>query len=158
MASTHPGLVERAKNILVAPKTEWPVIDTEPATIGGIYRNYVLVLAAIPVICALIGSALVGYSVMGVAFRVPIVSALSSAIVTYILSLIGVYVLGVIVDALAPSFGGTRNPVQGFKVAAYSNTAGWAAGILTIVPQLSPIAMLLSFYPHFPSKALISLS
>ncbi|MBO9376974.1 DUF1282 domain-containing protein [Sphingomonas histidinilytica] len=149
MASTRAGLVERAKNILVTPKTEWPVIDGEPSTIGDIYKNYVLVLAAIPAICTFIGSSLFGYSVLGVAFRVPIVTALSSAIVSYVMSLISIYVLGMIIDALAPSFGGTRNPVQAFKVAAYSNTAGWVAGILTIIPQLALIAALLSLYGFY---------
>nr|WP_047165481.1 Yip1 family protein [Sphingomonas sp. Y57] len=149
MASTRTGLVERAKNILVTPKTEWPVIDGEPSTIGDIYKNYVLVLAAIPAICTFIGSSLFGYSVLGVAFRVPIVTALSSAIVSYALSLISIYVLGMIIDALASSFGGTRSPVQAFKVAAYSNTAGWVAGILTILPQLALIAALLSLYGFY---------
>lgn len=149
MASTHPGLVERAKKILLTPKTEWPVIDAEPTTVGDIYKNYVIVLAAIPAICSFIGSALFGYSVLGVAFRVPIVTALSTAIVTYIMSLISVYVLGMIVDALAPSFGGTRSQVQGFKVAAYSNTAGWVVGILMIIPQLAPIAVLGSLYGFY---------
>ena len=149
MASTRPGLVERAKNILVTPKTEWPVIDGEPSTIGDIYKNYVLILAAIPAICTFIGSSLFGYSVLGVAFRVPIVTALSSAIVSYVMSLISIYVLGMIIDALASSFGGTRSPVQAFKVAAYSNTAGWVAGILTILPQLAVIAALISLYGFY---------
>ncbi|MES2498753.1 MAG: Yip1 family protein [Pseudomonadota bacterium] len=149
MASTHPALVDRAKKILLTPKTEWPVIDGEPSTIGDIYRNYVLILAAIPAIAGLIGNALFGYSALGVTFRVPIVTALSSAIVTYVLSLISVYVLALIIDALAPTFGGTKNQTQAFKVAAYSNTAGWVAGILTIIPQLGPIAALLSLYGFY---------
>lgn len=149
MASTHPGLVERAKNILLTPKTEWPVIDAEPTTVGDIYKNYVIVLAAIPAICSFIGSSLFGYSMLGVAFRVPIVTALSTAIVSYVMSLISVYVLGMIVDALAPSFGGTRSQVQGLKVAAYSNTAGWVAGILTILPQLAPLAIIGSLYGFY---------
>jgi len=149
MASTHAGLVERAKNILMTPKTEWPVIDTEPATIGDIYKNYVLILAAIPALAGFIGNALFGYSVLGVPFRVPIVTALFSAITGYILSLISVFVLGLIIDALAPTFGGVRNQTQAIKVAAYSNTAGWVFGILQIVPQLAPIAGLLSLYAFY---------
>lgn len=149
MASTHSGLVDRAKKILLTPKTEWPVIDGEPSTVGDIYKNYVLILAAVPAIAGLIGTALIGMSVLGVAFRVPIVTALSSAIVIYIFSLISVYVLSLIIDALAPTFGGTKNPNQAFKVAAYSYTAGWVAGILMIVPQLETIVRLLSLYGFY---------
>jgi hypothetical protein len=149
MAVVHPGLVDRAKNILVTPKTEWPAIDAEPASIADIYRSYVLWLAAIPPIAGFIGNALFGYSVLGVPFRVPLVAALGSAIAQYLLSLISVFVLALIIDALAPTFGGAKNQVQAFKVAAYSNTAGWVAGILTVVPQLGTIAAILSLYAFY---------
>ena len=42
------GLVDRARDILMKPKDEWAVIDREPATIGGLYTGYVMILAAIP--------------------------------------------------------------------------------------------------------------
>ena len=80
MRAVQQGLVTRAKNILVTPKTEWPVIDAEPSTIGDIYKRYVLILAAVPVVAGLIGNLLFGYSVMGMTFRMAPVTALSSAI------------------------------------------------------------------------------
>ena len=56
-------------------------------------------------------------------FKLAPVTALSSAILQYLLSLASVFVLALIIDALAPTFGGTKNQVQALKVAAYSNTA-----------------------------------
>src|SRR5258707_10703118 len=41
------SLVERAKNILLQPKTEWPVIAAEQATTGSLYTGYVIPLALI---------------------------------------------------------------------------------------------------------------
>lgn len=149
MAVIRQGLVERAKNILITPKTEWPVIEAEPSSIGDIYKNYVLILAAIPVAAGLVGNLLFGYTIAGMTFRMAPVTAIGSAITQYILSLASVFVLALIIDALAPTFGGTKNQTQATKVAAYSNTAGWVAGILMILPQLMPIAGLLGLYGFY---------
>lgn len=149
MTAIQQGLVNRARNILVTPKTEWPVIDAEPASIGDVYRKYVLILAAIPVLAGLIGNLLFGYTIAGMTFRMTPVTAIGSAITQYLLSLGSVFILALIIDALAPTFGGTKNRTQAVKVAAYSNTAGWVAGILMILPQLAPIAGLLGLYGFY---------
>ena len=47
------SLIDRVKNIILAPKTEWPVIDCEPGDVVYIFTNYVAILAAIPAICSL---------------------------------------------------------------------------------------------------------
>lgn len=149
MAATQSSLVNRARNMIVAPKPEWPVIDGEPTGIGDIYRSYVFPLAAIPAVAGLIGNMLFGVSVLGTTVRMSPVAAISGAITTYVMSLITVFVLALIIDALATTFGGTQNRTQAFKVAAYSNTAGWLAGVLMILPQLAPLAALLSFYGFY---------
>ena len=135
---TAPSLVERAKNILLTPKTEWPVIAAEPATIGGIYRNYVVFLAAIGPIAMAIGLLLMGSGF----FRFPIGFVIGQAVISYLLSLLAVYVLALIIEALAPTFGGTKDRVAAFKLAAYSMTAVWLAGIVMIVPVLAILALI----------------
>ena len=146
MAEIHPGLVDRARNIIVTPKTEWPVIDAEPATIAGIYRSYVLILAAIPALAGLIGNLLFGFSMFGITVRLSPISAFSNAIAQYVLSLISTFVLALIIDALAPTFGGTKNQTQAFKVAAYASTPSWIAGIFAIIPQLSWLSIIGGLY------------
>jgi hypothetical protein len=120
-------LVQRVKNILMSPKTEWPVIDSEPATIGGIYKNYVLILAAIPPVGLLIGLYLLGGGYLSMNFM------LAQAVITYLLSLASVYILALIIEALAPSFGGTKDRLKAFKVAAYASTAYWVVGIFYVL-------------------------
>lgn len=142
MPARSKSLVERAKDILLQPKTEWGVIDAEPATIGGIYTSYVVILAAIGPIAMLIGHQLVGVSVLGVTYKPPIGFSIGTAVVTYIMSLVSVYVSALVIDALAPSFGGTKDMVKAFKVAAYSATAAWLAGIFQIIPMLGILAIL----------------
>jgi hypothetical protein len=138
------NLVERAKRILLSPQTEWQVIDGESTSPAALYTGYIMPLAAIAPIANVIG-----YSVFGIrvpfsatVYRVPIGSAITSAVVSYVLTLIGVYVLALLIDALAPTFGGTRSPIQALKVAAYSSTAGWLAGIFAIMPGLRMLGIL----------------
>lgn len=149
------GLVERAKDIVVTPKTEWGVIDAEPATIGGIYTSYVMILAAIPVVCLALGMIFFmprpAAEIAGMAqsFGIPVVTTASiivGAVVQYILGLVGVYVMSMIIDALAPSFGGTKDQLKAFKVAAYYPTAAWLAGILYIIPILGLLAIIAAIY------------
>jgi hypothetical protein len=143
------GLVARVKAILLQPKATWQVIDTEPATIGGIFKGYVVPLAAIPAVFGALGSMLLGATAFGITVRTGPVAAIVNAVVSYVCALIGVYVISLIIDALAPNFGGTKNPVQAFKVAAYSYTPGWVAGVLLLLPTLSPIMMLAGLYGLF---------
>jgi hypothetical protein len=138
------NLVERAKRILLTPKTEWEVIDAEPATVGGLYTGYIMPLAAIGPIAQFIGYSLIGFRIPfgGGVYRTPIGQGLTGAIVGYILGLVVVYVFALIIDALAPTFGGTKNPIQALKVVAYSMTASWLAGIFAIVPGLRWLGLL----------------
>jgi len=142
------ALVDRVKNILLSPRTEWPVIDAEPATVASLYTGYIMPLAAIPVICQAIGMSFIGVTIpfTGTHYRSPIANALVSAAVLYCFSLIAVFIVALIVDNLAPSFGGTKNQVQALKVVAYSYTASWVGGILSLVPALGIIGILFALY------------
>ncbi len=141
MPGAPAGLVDRVKNILMTPKTEWPRIDAEPATIQGIYTGYVMILAAIGPLAGLIGQQVFGYSALGITYKPPIGYSISTAIILYVLSLVSVYVSALVIDALAPNFGGTKDQLKAFKVAAYAATASWVAGIFQIVPALAMLAI-----------------
>lgn len=141
-------IVTRVKGILISPRTEWPVIAAEPATVGSLFTGYAMILAAIPAIAGLIGATVVGFEVDGRTFTLPFGTTLFQAVVQYVLSLVGVWLLGMVIDLLAPSFGGTRDAVAAMKVAIYGATAFWLAGIFGIIPALAVLAILglYSFY------------
>ena len=132
-------LVVRVRSILVEPRSEWGVIDAEPATVGSIYR-YVLIVAAIPAICQAIKFSMVGV------FRITPMLAMQFAITSYIGSLIAVYVLALIINALAPTFGGQKGQIPALKVAAYSATAAWVSGIFVLIPLLGILALVGALY------------
>jgi hypothetical protein len=137
------NLIERVKAILLTPKTEWPVIAREPNDMVGLFRNYVGILAAIPAVCGFIGTSLIGVNIPGSGtVTVPIAEGLMAAIVGYVMSLVSVYVMAYIADLLAPTFGMPRNFDNAMKLAAYSFTPSWLAGIFSLVPALSFLAVL----------------
>jgi hypothetical protein len=138
------NLVARAKALLLTPAAEWAVIDGEPTTPADLYTQYIIPLAAIGPIARFIGFTLIGIHVpfTGVTYRTPIVRGVIGSVVSYLLALAGVYVLAVIIDALAPNFQGTANRIQALKVAAYSSTAAWLAAVFAVLPALSILGIL----------------
>ncbi len=135
------GLVDRAKDIILRPVQEWPIIEREPGTVGSVFVPYALILAAVGPIAGLIGGQLFGYSLGFFTFKPPIGGAIAYAVVSYVLSLASVYVLALIVDAMAPNFGGTKNQVSAVKLAVYSWTAAWLAGIFALFPPLAILSI-----------------
>jgi len=140
------NLVERAKNILLAPVKEWEVIKGENLTIVDMFTKYAMILAAIPAVAGFIGYSLIGISYGFGTFRVPIGTSLVWAILQYVLSLGGVFLIAFIMDALAPTFGCTKNLVAAVKIIVFSYTAAWVAGILNIIPSLGILVGIASIY------------
>jgi hypothetical protein len=135
------GLVDRVKAILITPQKEWPVIEAESATPASLYTGYIIPLAAIPAVAGFVGMTMLGVRVLGMSIKVPMSTGLTNAVVVYVLALVGVFVLALIIDALAPSFGGQKSQIQALKLAAYSSTASWLSGIFLIIPALSILSI-----------------
>jgi hypothetical protein len=140
------NLVERAKNILLTPAKEWDVIKGENLTIVDMFTKYAMILAAIPAVAGFIGFSLIGVSYGFGTFRWPMGTALVWLILSYVLSLGGVFLLAFIIDALAPTFGCAKNLVAAVKIAVFSYTPIWVAGILGIIPAISILMLLASIY------------
>jgi len=140
-------LIKRVKAILLTPRTEWPVIAGEATTTQDIYLRYVAPLVAIGVIASLIGTTVVGVSLpMLGTIRIGVAAGLAGAILHFALTFVAVFVVALIVDALAPTFGGQKDSLRALKVTAYSFTPAWVAAILTILPALGVIAGLIGLY------------
>jgi hypothetical protein len=131
------NLVERVKAILLQPKSEWPVIENEPGDAGYLYSNYVAIVAAIPPVCAFIGTSIIGFG----PFRVGIFSGLIRAVIMYVLTLAGVFVMAFIIDFLAGVFGGRKNFDNAMRVSAYAPTAAWVAGVFNLIPALALLSI-----------------
>ncbi|MEO0094354.1 MAG: Yip1 family protein [candidate division WOR-3 bacterium] len=140
-------MIERIKGILFSPKTEWEKIKGEPTSIAQVLTGYAVPLALIPAIFGFLGYVLIGVNVgMFGVIRYPFVSAIVWAIVWFILTLVGLYVEGIVINALAPSFDSVPNVTNAFKLAVYSMTPYFVAGILYIFPILYILVLLASLY------------
>jgi hypothetical protein len=132
-------IVTRAKNMITAPTAEWPVIASEPSNVVALYQSYIVPLAAIPPLAGLIGRGLLfGHLAFG--------AVLVGAIVTYVLSLVAVYVVAWIAGKLAPMFGGNDDFDRGLKLIAYGSTASWVGGVFRIIPFLGILSLIASLY------------
>lgn len=132
------GLVDRIKNILFTPQAEWERIAGEPADAGKLYGGYVLPLAALSAVCAFIGTSIVG--VFGM--RIGMVPGLIGAAMQVVGAVLGIFLMALVINALAPTFGSRQDMGQAQKLAAYSATAGLLAGVFAIIPALAILGLL----------------
>ncbi len=135
-------VVERVKKIILQPKQEWPEIEREAYSVQEIYTKYALILAAIPAVASFIGWSIIGVGPFGATVRAPVGIGIAHLILEYLLSLGAVYLLALVVDGLAKSFDGQKDFMQALKLAVFSSTAIWLAGIFYIVPALSIFGLL----------------
>lgn len=131
------NLVERVKRIILTPKSEWAAIEAESTSVVELYRNYIVILAAVPAVANFLGNWLFGYSrgsdgIVHTTFF----GGLFRAIVQYGLSLPLIYLVALAVARLAPSFEGKRDDLRALKLVAFSYTPVWLAEIFALVPGL----------------------
>ncbi len=130
------NFVERVRRIVLDPRSEWITIATEPATVQSLYTGWIMILAAIGPLALLLSA-----------------HSLQWALAQYVLSLVVTFVLALIVDALAPAFGGTKDFIGSLKLTAYSYTVAWLAGIFYLLGALFGVlgllAMIYAFYTFF---------
>jgi len=135
------SLIDRAKNILLTPKTEWAKIDAEPATVAGLFTGYAVILALLPAIGTLLAVllSLGPYRYFGMNYF------LVTAVLSYVIGLVVLYVMGIVANALAPSFDGTKDQVSAMKLVVYSATPMWIAGFFGFIPGLGMLVGLAGF-------------
>jgi hypothetical protein len=138
------NLVERAKNIIVTPKTEWDAVAAEEPNIQQILLGYVLPLALIPTVATIIG-----WGVIGMFGFTSFTYGIAMGLVQIINAFLSVLIAGFVIDALAPNFGSQKNMGRAVQLVAYSMTPIWVAGILNIFPALSWLAGLIGLYGLF---------
>src|SRR5262245_28816296 len=128
-------IVARAKNICLSPNTEWPVIAAEATPPATLITEYVVPLAAIGAVAGFIGGSIIGTSLgfLG-SYRTPLVMGLTIAVFSFVMAIVGCFVVAFIVNALAPTFGGEKNSNQALKVVVYAYTPAFIAGVLQILP------------------------
>lgn len=141
------NLIQRATNITLNPTSEWQVIEPESTSISDLFKTYIMPLSAIPLLASFVGMTLIGMSLPFVGhIRTPITTGLTTLVLGFVLSLLSTFVVSLIINALAPSFGGEKNSTQALKVTAYAFTPMWIAGVLNAIPMLGMLTILAGIY------------
>jgi len=141
------SIVDRVKNICFSPSTEWSVIAQEPAQAGSLLAGYVAPLAAIGAVAGFVGGSIIGRTLPFVGtFRVGIIPGLIGACLTLVMAIVSVGIVALIINALAPTFGAERDGMQALKVAAYSYTPAWLAGVLNVLPLVGLLVFFAALY------------
>lgn len=141
------NLIQRVTNISLNPRTEWEVIAPEATSTGSLLRSYIAPLAAIGPAASFVGLSLLGVGLPLVGtYRIPIAAGLTSALIQYVLALVSIFLVAMLINALAPGFGAEKNRLQALKLAAYASTPAWIAGVLLLMPVLGILGLLAGLY------------
>jgi len=135
------NLVDRAKNIITSPKTEWEVVASEQPDVNGIFIGYVLPLALLSAIASFIG-----YGLVGIGFLSGITFGLAYGLISLLSTVIAVYITALIVNILAPNFSSEKDMGRAMQLVAYSYTPAWIGGLLNIIPVIGWIGGLFGLY------------
>ncbi|MBL7979509.1 MAG: YIP1 family protein [Bacteroidetes Order II. Incertae sedis bacterium] len=137
------SLVDRAKNILLSPKAEWEVIDGESSNMASLVVGYALPFLVLGALAGAIGNSVFGVTVPFVGtVKTPWLQSMITAAAGIAVAVVMLYILSMIVNLLAPNFGGEKNDNQAAKLVVYASTAGWVAQIFGIIPAVGGIMSL----------------
>lgn len=141
-------IVERVQQILLRPRQAWHEIRDEQTSTRDLFP-YVALLGIIPAVAGFIGMSLVGISFLTTRYRAPVLEGFGAAIVSYVLTIVAVFAMGMIIDMLAPYFSSQKDISRALKLAVFSATPSWVAGALLVIPALAPLVTLLSLYGFY---------
>lgn len=119
------AIIKRVINLITKTKEEWDAIQGESLTIKDIYLKFAIILYAVPSVALFIG-----WLILGVPFGMSIVMA----VFLYVITIGVLFLMGLLVDVLAPAFGGTKDMVSSQKLAVFSLVPYGVLGVLFILP------------------------
>lgn len=138
------ALLDRVRNICISPSTEWPVIAQERTEPAELVVNYLAPLAAVGAVAGFIGSALLGAVLPFGGVFGGLIGGLIGACFSFVLTILGCFLVAFIINVLAPTFGGRKDFNEAFKTSVYASTPWLAAGILLVIPVLGTLVGLLA--------------
>jgi len=137
---TKSGLFGRMKGMLFAPSAEWALIATEATPTARLYTSYIVPLALL--------DALVGFiHVTSGAVHVRLSGGVITAVLVFCFGLSGIFLVTVIIDAVASFFGAVSNRRLAAAIATYASTPIWLATVFVPFPTVwAPLQVLAVSY------------
>jgi hypothetical protein len=138
------GIVTRAMNMILKPKTEWVNVYNETPD-NSKSLTYAVILLLIPAVCNFIAYGFIGVKMMGYTFR-SVSSGLQQGIMSFVGGVLSLYVTAIVIDALATSFDSEKNFGRSMQLVVYSMTPFWVGGVFFLIPGFQPLVFLIGIY------------
>ena len=130
-------MIHHVWGLFTHPDQEWQEIRGDKETISHMYLSHVLILAAIPVVSAYIGTTQIGWSVAGgEAVRLTQASALQMTVLSYLAMLAGVAVMGAFIHWMSRTYDANPSLTDSIVFAAYCATPLFIGGLAALYPNL----------------------
>ncbi len=134
--------------MVLSPVAEWRTIEPESGDTGYLFTNYVAIFAAIPAVCEYLRWGVFGWG--GARFHhfhhFGYSYGLFGSVVRYLVTFAVVYAIAIIIDGLAPTFSAQKNQQNAMKLAVYSATPAWLAGVFALIPGLGFLRLIAALY------------
>lgn len=130
-------MIHHVWGLFTHPDQEWQEIRGDKETISHMYLSHVLILAAIPVVSAYIGTTRVGWSVAGgEAVRLTESSALQMTVLSYLAMLAGIAAMGAFIHWMSRTYDAKPSLTDSIVFAAYCATPLFIGGLAALYPNL----------------------
>ncbi|ANI29349.1 membrane protein [Yersinia entomophaga] len=130
-------MVNHVWGLLVHPSQEMKQIKSESESIPHFYTHHVLLMAAIPVICAFIGTTRVGWNFgEGQVIKVSSLTAFYAAVIFYVMILAAVALMGRVIYWMARRYESRPSWQSCTLFAGYAATPMFLSGIVAVYPLL----------------------
>lgn len=130
-------MIHHVLGLFTHPEQEWKEIRGEEESISRMYFTHVLILAAIPVISAYIGTSQVGWIVGdGHPVKLTEASALQMTVMSYIAMLIGIGAMGAFIHWMSRTYDASPSITQCVVFAAYNATPLFIGGLAALYPNI----------------------
>ncbi|MGO2241878.1 MAG: Yip1 family protein [Halomonas sp.] len=128
-------MIHHVWGLLHHPEREWHKISDEHETVTHLYAHHVLLLAAIPVICALIGTTQVGWTYGGSdTYKVSLSNGIALGVAFYALILLAVGIVGSVIYWMARDIEQRPSRRDCLIFAGYIATPMFICGIFALYP------------------------
>ena len=123
--------------ILLNPSEEWKKIRAVECTIGKCYCGYVFIMAAIAPVSGYFGTTMFGWEIGArEAIKLSPDSALIIAIAYYIVTLVGVFSMGLMIHWMGKTYNAEQDLSRCIRLAAFIATPLFLVGIVQLFPIL----------------------
>ncbi len=131
------NILDKVMGILFKTNETLPLLKEESNTLQQ-PLIYLSILALIPLMATFIGYSAVGFDMSTENnLRLPVTLTLIHIVVQFLLTAGGVFLTALIVNYLAPNFGGKENYPHAFMAVSFACTPSLIGGIFAIHPKLS---------------------